>query len=436
MAASSPNLYQFARGIGALGWVVLALFSVSLASDRDLTMTAGAFYEAWPASDSVFSCAVRLQAPKIASERRQAVHVQFVVDISDQMRGEPLEAAKGAIRRTAESLKDGDFFGVVAFARNARAVLPLQPMNPAARQSIASLTKSLREERGWDLSQGVITAREQFDRFKGQNTSGRYLFLLTNRQPDSDSRQSIVDEAVRLAAAGGFRVSTFGVEEHFDELLLERLAHRTAGRYYFTEEPRDILGFVSREARRISDASARQVQLHVTLPEACRIAQVRGAMHEQERLKIGELVAGSPHTVLFDLVGRPAQEQELELRVEYVEPGRSSVRKQREYLPLYLTTTKPEMDQTFAPIILVHDMIETLADRDQMIREHRRDCAVGFRNEIDRLEQKNVTLNSDYIREKSEYLESIQQLLENTAQQDSLVIKEIRFRRLLLLYAE
>ncbi len=399
---------------------------------REFTIDGGMVMRTWPEADTVMPFVVRLRTPDESPQRRLPAQIILLIDASRDMQGESARYARESARLVIDKLKAGDLVGVVTFAEHATVVSPMQPLNDRNRRSIGAAIDGFHEGSERNLSAGFDKIPEQFARFKGQDAAARFVFLITNGDPNA----GITDPAGLHAKASlvldecKASLSTFGIEEHYSEELLIPLAQQNGGRYYFAQEPKLLVSRIDAELNRAAFPAVKDIALSITPPGKTALTNIQGGRREDNLILVGDMGAGEERIVCFTIDGRPSRQKDCVVKVSYREPDAFNPRTERIYLPTPLTTGKSEYDAQYAPKYLVSAMMHTLASKSAAIATDRRGFTNFFRVLADDLNQENVTLNSDYIRKTFDYFAELDKVLTNTAIEDELVIKEITFKSL------
>ncbi len=404
----------------------------------DLVIGGGPIFMAWPPTDSFMTCGLTVLAPTQKSERRKPVLLMLVIDISRTMQGEPLKYVKQAALGALEMLSDGDILGVVAFSTYARVAYPMQPLSAGVRPSARNAVSGLGDEDRRNTLEGLVKAAEQFERFGGQDAVGRHLFLITNGDANEGKTGSgiVREKTLALAQKYGFAVSTFGFKyfdrtgDDFDEDLLYDLAEKTRGRYFYVDDPRDMPARVAEEADRVLNATARKVRIEISPPgHSSQITNVDGGIVEDDgRILVGDMGAGDTCIVTFDIEGRPTRQRDCEVRATYMETDRLSEREVRVYLDIPFTGGSTRLNPKVAPRLIVYDLQASLAETSQELIKNRKAYTMVFRDKVKDLEQENVILASDYVREALKYFEKLEWILDNSSIENTVVIKVLKYR--------
>jgi Ca-activated chloride channel family protein len=154
---------------------------------------------------------------ELATLKRQALELVFVLDCSGSMSGRPIEQAKAAIERALHLLQPGDSFQLINFSVQASQLgpTPLEATDKNIRRALRYL-HSLNGEGGTMMIEGIKAALD----FPHDPKRLRFVCFLTDGY--------IGNEAEILAAVhqrlGASRVFSFGIGSSVNRYLLEHMA--------------------------------------------------------------------------------------------------------------------------------------------------------------------------------------------------------------------
>jgi uncharacterized protein YegL len=397
---------------------------------REFSVAGGMVMRGWPENDSTMPCILHLQTPSRVNQRRLPVQIVALIDASRDMQGEAVRYARESARLIVDKLHEGDLFSVVTFSEHATLVSPMQPINDRNRQAMRAAISGFHEGAGRNLSAGIEKAVEQFARFSGQDAAARFVFCITNGDPDVGAAEPgpLRARASRLLDQSKASMSVFGVEEEFSEEVMLALARENGGRYYFAEEPKLLVSQVDLELQRAAFPAAQDIVLDIETPSASSLAAAYGGAIEGEKIRVGDMAAGERRIVYFILQGRPNRQRDCVVNVTYVESDGLSRESERLYIPIALTSGATQFDPMHAPRYMVSSVLHMLAEKSAAVETDRRGYTNFFRMLVDELDQENVTLNSAYIRDSFDYFAKLDKTLMNTAIENRRVVKAIKFK--------
>ncbi len=148
---------------------------------------------------------------------RRPMEMIFVVDCSGSMSGQPLDAAKNAIRHALKSMNPSDTFQVMSFAGEARMLGP-RPMEvtDANLRGALSFVDDMQARGGTEMLSGIKAA------FDYPQTPGRQRVVALLSDGYIGNETEILAEAHRRL--GDSRIFSFGVGSSVNRHLMESLA--------------------------------------------------------------------------------------------------------------------------------------------------------------------------------------------------------------------
>lgn len=234
----------------------------------------------------------------------EPLNLAIVIDHSGSMKGQrernALDAAAGMIRR----LRDGDTVSVVAYADEARIVVPVSTISSGTRERIiADMRDGMLGKPsghtciscGLELGMRTLNGRrEGIDR----------MLLLS----DGEANRGTQDEAgmrtiARQARNRGVTISSIGVDVDYNERLMSAIAREGNGRHYFSETGANLDDIFDQELESLITALAKDGKLVVELAPGVRVAEVLGRTYQQVDRRVivpmGTFAAGEQKTFLL-----------------------------------------------------------------------------------------------------------------------------------------
>ena len=175
--------------------------------------------------------------PHAVTPVERNVDMVIVLDRSGSMKGRKLGDARQAVSQLLTMLTANDRFALVTYSDGVQRISALKPVNAAHQQQLASAIAGVTAGGGTNLGAGlqagidVLLAGEEIG-------NARKLVLIS----DGLANKGITDAArlgamANIAVEKEFGVSTVGVGNDFNELLMTSIADRGAGNYYYLENP-------------------------------------------------------------------------------------------------------------------------------------------------------------------------------------------------------
>ncbi|HJL19890.1 MAG TPA: VWA domain-containing protein [Sandaracinaceae bacterium LLY-WYZ-13_1] len=263
---------------------------------------------------------VRLEALRTAGvAERRPVALAVALDVSGSMIGDKIRQARRAVAQLAERMHPGDRLAIVAYSHEARAVVPLVPIEDA-RHGLPDRLDGLAAGGGTHIPGGLSLAAAQLE--GAPSGMVRRLVLVSDGQDGSGIVHSDVSRAVSGRARGGTTTSALGVGLDYDERWLTSVADAGRGNYEFLAGGGELTRFLGRELEQASTTVADRTELTLELPAGWRIAEAWGARVSpgRARVPLGALFAGERRRVTLRMevdAGAASRLHEATARLRY-----------------------------------------------------------------------------------------------------------------------
>jgi Ca-activated chloride channel family protein len=233
-----------------------------------------------------------------------------VIDRSGSMSGSKLEKAKEAAIFTLRNLTGADRAAVVAYDDQVRTVSPSRALSPDVKNSMIADIRAIYSGGSTNLSGGWLTGAQEVANHQHEANYLNRAILLS----DGLANVGITDPAELERHADqlrqrGVSTTTMGIGADFDEHLMERMAVKGGGHFYFIENAQQIADILHREIGEVLSTIARQVTLEVTLPEGVHGELLNSFEVTRTgrtfQVRLDDMIAGEERTVVFRLSVRP-----------------------------------------------------------------------------------------------------------------------------------
>ncbi len=268
-----------------------------------------------PASErAVHHLLLRLEAPEVqpAADRPTVpLDLALVLDASGSMSGEPLEFARRAAMRVAESLGPDDRLAVVSFADDVRVDLPPTLMDAAGRDRALGALAALHTRGLTNLSGGWFRGVECVGHDTGRSRRQRVVLL-----SDGHANRGITDprelaEHAAQIAARGVVTSCVGVGADYSPHQLQALAEAGGGGVHHAARPEEIVEVILGELQETRAVFAEGLRLELELPRSVLAENLHGAAEGHEgdryRFEVGPILAGHARDLVVRLLCRPGE---------------------------------------------------------------------------------------------------------------------------------
>ncbi len=258
---------------------------------------------------------------------RQPLNLAIVLDRSGSMAGEKLALARQAAAMLVRQLDDADRACVIAYDDEVSRVSPSRPATPAAKAELERLIRGIQSGGSTNLSGGWLegcrdVANHQVEARRGIDRA----LLLT----DGLANVGIVDQEELCTHAGelrarGISTSTFGIGADFNEDLLQAMADKGGGHYFYLRGPDDLAPSFRRELGELMEIVARDAVVEVRMAVAVELLndQPVERLPDGVRVPLGDLCAREQIPLAFQVTTVPAatgSEVPIHALVMYREP--------------------------------------------------------------------------------------------------------------------
>src|SRR5687768_732699 len=270
---------------------------------------------------------VQITAPdKANSSTRLPLNLALVIDRSGSMSGSKLDKAKEAAIFCLRNLTSADRAAIISYDDEVRVVSPSRVLTPEAKNQMIADVRAIYSGGSTNLGGGWLTGAQEVANHQHEANYLSRTILLS----DGLANVGIIDTGELAHHASELRersvgTTTMGIGADFSEDLLEKMAIKGGGHFYFIEQAAQIPDFLHRELGEVLSTCARQVSLELDLPEGIDAHLLNGFEVERRgllRVRLDDMIAGEVRSLLFRLdvsAGSVGSTLPLPLRLSYID---------------------------------------------------------------------------------------------------------------------
>ena len=224
---------------------------------------------------------VTLAADRRADGHRKPTDFYVVFDRSGSMEGDKIAHARTAVRQLIGQLAADDRFALVSYASEARVDVSLAPAVAGQDPELGphrwlDAVASLEAGGGTAMSLGLDLALSQAGTRRPEGRAARLLLLSDGLANEGDFTPEGLAGRARQAAAASITVSTLGVGEDFNELLMTDIAQAGLGNYYFLPSAEQIAPVLASELEATRETVAEEVEIALLTEPGVVVREVAG----------------------------------------------------------------------------------------------------------------------------------------------------------------
>ncbi|NDW08409.1 VWA domain-containing protein [Dysgonomonas sp. 520] len=216
------------------------------------------------------------QPANLRSEKQNRLNVSLVVDVSGSMNGMKIVNAREALSRFVESMNEGDYLSIVTFNSSAKVVLPATRISNN-KKGIQKKIKHIGVEGYTNLNAGMVLGYKEAMKNHSNRVNSRVILLtdgMTNRGETNLDR--IIANSSQYNTKG-IDISTIGVGQSLDFMLLRELADKGRGTNYFIgENEEDMYKVFNDELEAMMYNIGKRPTLKINLPSGCEVTKFYG----------------------------------------------------------------------------------------------------------------------------------------------------------------
>ncbi len=234
---------------------------------------------------------------------RLPLNLALVLDRSGSMGGDKLAYTRKAASFVVNHLSEKDYVSVVAFDDEVNVLLPSRQVTN--KDALKQMLDQIAPGGSTNLSGGLISGFREVKRRARPNQVNRILLLTDGLANVGLTGPALIDKAGEIRKSG-VGVTTLGVGSDFDEDLLLAMAEKSAGNFYFIENPDRIPAIFAEELQGLLQVVAQGITLRFRPWAGWKLAGVFGyspkVTPEGVIFDIPDMYRGEGKFLLFELL--------------------------------------------------------------------------------------------------------------------------------------
>jgi Ca-activated chloride channel family protein len=218
-----------------------------------------------------------------------ALDVSGSMHDSDGTNQKRIERVQQAAAAAIDKLKPADRLAVIAFARDAKVLLPSTTLadRGAIDQVIQDIENADVDPGGTAMDQGMQLALAEVEK----NTAPGLLSQVVVLTDGETSGEQVCRKLAQQAAQKKIHLTLMGVGTEWNAVLLKELARLGEGKWYYIDvnQPRETERVFLEEFGHLAAVAFANVEMHLRPVKDVRIKRVRQVVPEIKELKLTEL---------------------------------------------------------------------------------------------------------------------------------------------------
>ncbi|MDL2314324.1 VWA domain-containing protein [Desulfovibrio sp. OttesenSCG-928-C14] len=321
-------------------WTLLSSSHAFASSDKIQTQSAYSSGALEPGKTVEIDVLVSIKAPEVMVSKRAPVAVSLVIDRSGSMgEAKKISYARQAGQTLVRSLESDDLFALTIYDDKVEVLYPLGKIRN--RDQVLKLIEGI-HPRGWTfLSGGLEKGIEQLASVKTEGPCR--VILLSDGLANSGVTQGELVAAIGAKAkAKGIAVSTIGLGLDFDENLMQQLAQRGGGQYYYIADSEALPSVFKDELNLIANSFTKDVRVIYAQGKGIEEAKVYGYSTQAQ--------GGETHIDMSDLGS--GEERQVMLRLKVKADAASGARDLGALKLAYVNQLNGESEEVLVPLSL------------------------------------------------------------------------------------
>ena len=322
---------------------------------------------------------VKVQAEdRSGPSSRLPLNLALIIDRSGSMAGTKLDKAKEAAIFCVRNLTAGDRAAVIAYDDEVRVVAPSRALTPETKARLISDIRGIDSGGSTNLGGGWLTgAQEAANHLHEANYLSRAILLSDGlANVGITDTQELARHAEELRKRG-VSTTTMGIGTDFNEELMEKMAVKGGGHFYYVEDGKQIPDFLHRELGEVLSTIARKVVLELEAPEGVTVTLLNNFEIDRAgtrySVRLDDMIAGEVRSLVFKLAVSPGKEDialPVVLKLTYldVESGEPKTVRSSEAVLTYASATRCSAEAPNSEVLEEAALLQAAIAREEALK--------------------------------------------------------------------
>lgn len=244
--------------------------------------------------------------PAVGNFPAKGLNLALVLDCSGSMGTHSrIVRAKQAANEVISQLRNEDRVSLITFSDTVTVLA--SGLLGSNREQLDAMIQGIQTGGPTNLHSGWLTGAQEVAKHFTRGALNRVVLLSDGMANRGVTQATQILEHVAALNRTGISTTTVGVGLGFNENLLQSIAEAGDGNYYFAEKAEDLLKMFASELNEQRQIVGTQVVLRFCKAPGVLVQQPLNDLPttKKDRFKLGNLVSGKTHKIIFDAILPP-----------------------------------------------------------------------------------------------------------------------------------
>jgi Ca-activated chloride channel family protein len=211
-----------------------------------------------------------------------------------------LNQVKEAANQCIDLLQNGDYISIVTFNTHATTIQESIKIDGNNKQLIKNKLISIVANGGTNVHAGWLSGSMEVAKKLSSKSINRVLVLTDGEISYGCPNSQEITHAVEGLAQNGISTTTFGVGDHYNEDLLEKMATVSGGNSYYIEDESKVISIFKDEFSCLNNLIANNATIEFISNNETSVTCLNELDYVNKKFIIGNIVGGKEITVLLE----------------------------------------------------------------------------------------------------------------------------------------